>query len=46
MRASFKEDAAMQNRPDRVEDLLTVLLLLVTALMFVVTLAGLHLFRG
>jgi len=36
----------MQNRPDRIEDVLTVLLLLVTALMFVLTLAGLHLFRG
>ena len=36
----------MQNRPDRTEDLLTILLLLVTALMVVFTLAGLHLLRG
>ena len=35
----------MLNRPDRTENLLTVLLIVVTALMAVATLAGLGLFR-
>lgn len=40
------ETAAMLNRPDRTENVLTVLLVLVTGLMALATFAGFGLFRG
>ena len=40
------EIVAMRSRPDRIENLLTVLLVLVTALMALATFAGLGLFGG